>query len=207
MKDPKNRWITFWRRIWANGNPDAVYNKLIISYSEPHRVYHTINRHIVPCLDEFELARHLPRYPNEVEMALWFHDAVYDTRSKNNEERSAQLAYQVSIEAGLPDTFAWRVHDFILMTKYNAISEEVDAQVLVDVDLSILGRPVVEFDEYERNIRKEYSWVPEEQFKTGRTAILQEFLNRPNIYFTDFFRKKYKTQARRNLERSLAKLK
>jgi len=75
---------------------------------------------------------------------------------------------------------------------------------LIDIDLSILGKSQREFEEYEKNIREEYSWVPEEQFRAGRQVVLQRFLERDSIYSTDFFRKKYENQAIRNIENSLA---
>jgi predicted metal-dependent HD superfamily phosphohydrolase len=166
--------------------------------------------HIEQCLIEFEQARHLVEHPNEVEMAIWYHDAIYDPESEQNEEKSAQLAQKVAKEIGLPDIFGRRVHDLVLVTKHEKIPEGIDAKVLVDIDLSIFGRSEEEFDKYERNIRKEYQWCSDEEFKAGRADILQKFLNRqtrPAVYLTDFFREKYETQARKNLERSLAKLK
>jgi predicted metal-dependent HD superfamily phosphohydrolase len=94
----------------------------------------------------------------------------------------------------------------ILATKKHDASLERDAPLMVDVDLSILGRPTQRFDEYEDQIRQEYSWVCPEQFAAGRSAVLQSFLARPAIYCTEFFRNKYERQARDNLKRSLSKL-
>lgn len=189
--------------LWV---PNDYYNKLISLYTEPYRAYHNLS-HIAHCLDEFKEVRNLPEHPNEVEIAIWFHDAIYNPISKDNEEKSSQLAYQFLKEMEFPDSFRKKVYDLILTTKHTTIPKDIDSQVLVDIDLSILGRPIEEFDKYEKNIRKEYNFVPDAQFKTGRRAILQEFLNRLTIYSTDFFRQKYEGQARKNLERSLIQLK
>jgi predicted metal-dependent HD superfamily phosphohydrolase len=78
--------------------------------------------------------------------------------------------------------------------------------VLVDVDLSILGATQSRFDEYERQVREEYGWVPEPIYRRKRREILESFLGRPAIYNTARFIGRYEQQARANLARSLARL-
>lgn len=194
-----------WRRIGARGDAAPVFARLTALYSQPHRAYHNL-RHIADCLKEFEAARALCERADEVELALWFHDAIYDPRAKENEEQSARLAREVIQGAALPAEFGDHVEALILATKHNAPPRENDARLIVDIDLAILGQDEARFDEYETAIRKEYDWVPEAQFKTGRSAILRSFLVRPRIYSTDFFRDMYEARARRNLDRSLRRL-
>jgi len=157
-------------------------------------------------LNEFQQIKHLSQSPKAIEMALWYHDVIYDTKAKDNEEKSAELAYQDCLDASLPKLFAEEVYDLILTTKHNVVPTQNDSQLLVDIDLSILGNPVSEFDKYERNIRAEYNWVPKNQFMTERKKVLQQFLNRDSIFLTDFFKKKYEKQARKNLSRSISNL-
>ena len=88
------------------------------------------------------------------------------------------------------------------MAKHHRASTP-DEALLVDVDLAIRGRPEARFDLYERQIREEYAWVPEDVFRQKRGEILRGFLGRPSIYQTEAFRAKYEAQARRNLARSL----
>ena len=204
----KPRWLELWRMIKAQGDPISVYKDLIACYSEPHRFYHTLD-HIAFCLDDFQRARHKAVNLDAVEMAIWFHDAVYDTKAKDNEEKSAQLALAVAKKALLPDEFGRQVANLILATKHDVVPEDADTQLIVDIDLSILGESSKRFDEYEQKIRKEYEWVSEEKFVAERLVILQSFLppQRPNVYLTSFFQKKYEAKARENLERSIAKLK
>jgi predicted metal-dependent HD superfamily phosphohydrolase len=192
----------FWKRIGAQGDPSPVYARLVASYSEPHRAYHNLT-HIRNCLEEFEKARHLAAVPDSIEMAIWFHDAVYNPRAKDNEERSAELALSVAREAKLPAAFSQRVADLILATRHAAPPPDPDAALLVDVDLSILGQPSERFDDYERQIRQEYDWVEAAAFAAGRGAILKSFLERAAIFSTPFFRDKYERQARENLKRSI----
>ena len=171
---------------------------LVRRYAEPHRAYHTM-QHIEECLAEFERARHLAADPAAVELALWYHDAVYNPLASDNEERSAKLAIE-----GLTDTtFARRVEDLILATKHRVEPTDPDAQLLADIDLSILGQRWERFAEYETQIRKEYAMVPEPIFKVKRAEILRSFLDRARIYSTPFFRDRLEVQARANLKRTL----
>lgn len=204
MDDPiRRRWRALWERLGAHADPP--FEDLASRYAEPHRAYHTLD-HIAHCLDEFEAARTLAREPSAVELALWYHDAVYDPRAKDNEEKSAALAVDVVRGSGHPDALGRRVAEMILASTHRAASDDPDTRLFTDIDLSILGRPEAVFDEYERQVRREYAWVPEPMFRAGRSAILSSFLERPSLYLTDFFRGKCEKAARANLERSIARL-
>ena len=198
------RWVALWREL---GKPAsrAVFNELLAHYAEPRRAYHTIE-HVRDCLAQLDAVQHLSKRPAELELAIWFHDAVYDTHRSDNEECSAQWACQHILEQGLPEDVAARVRDLILATKHDALFSDPEVALLVDIDLASLGCPVDEFDRQEPRIRQEYDWVPETAFREGRAKILQRFLERDSIYQTDYFRERYEHQARLNLERSLASL-
>lgn len=201
----EQRWTAMFQRLGAQGDASDVYNDLVARYSEPHRTYHTF-QHIRHCLDELEQVRHLAENSDAVDLALWYHDAIYDTKVKDSEERSAALAVEMVRNASLTDNLGQSVSNLIMATKHSATPTDPDVQLLVDIDLSILGQAEERFDEYELQVRKEYEWVPEDAFVAGRSAILKSFLARSNIYATQFFRDKYETQARRNIARSLARL-
>ena len=110
------------------------------------------------------------------------------------------------MRAGVPQTASTRIHGLIIATKHNVIPDTADARVIVDVDLSILGAPMERFDEYERQVRQEYSWVPGWLFRRKRREILTGFLSRPHIYNTEYFIATLEAQARANLERSVKAL-
>ena len=99
-----------------------------------------------------------------------------------------------------------RIERMILATKHDAIPEDGDARLLVDIDLAILGSAPGRFDAYERQIREEYAWVPEADFRAGRARLLRSLLDRPRIYATDWFHDRLEEKARANLERSLRAL-
>ena len=187
---------------------EVIFLELCRKYSERNRFYH-IPYHLLHCLNELDSAKPLIQNATEVEFALWFHDAIYDTKAKDNEEKAAELAYKSCKQLQLPENFANNVSKLVLATKHNFIPEDLESKFIIDIDLSIFGQEEKIFDEYERNIRKEYEWVEEKTFKTERAKILQRFLDkehRKHIYLTDFFRKKYEEKARNNLKRSIEKL-
>ncbi len=202
MADRK-RWNDLWQALGAEPQNPILFDQLRSRYAEPHRVYHTLD-HIQDCLQQFDAARFLAGRPAEVEVAIWFHDAIYDPRKPDNEERSAWWAERALSEAGVPPLTPQRVRDLIVVTDHNILPDGRDASLLVDIDLSILGRAPADFDEYERKIRGEYAWLPVEAYREGRAAILRRFLARKPIYQTGHFYRLFEEQARRNLERSLA---
>src|SRR5690348_17112290 len=131
------RWIQLWRRVAPKGDPLPVYRDLVSLYSQPHRHYHNLS-HITECLAELDSVHDLARQPDAVELALWFHDAVYETRSQDNEEKSAELARRRIADAGGTADLCNSVADLVLSTKAHDSSLHPDAPLLVDVDLSIL---------------------------------------------------------------------
>ncbi|MEN6307304.1 MAG: N-methyl-D-aspartate receptor NMDAR2C subunit [Anaerohalosphaeraceae bacterium] len=201
----KNRFLKLWSLIGAKSSTDAAFELLVNTYTQPHRFYHNLD-HIRACLDIFEPIRSMASNPDSVEFALWYHDVVYDVRGSQNEEQSALIAYNTCMEAGLPDAMAREIQHLILTTKHTGQPQTRDQEWIADIDLAILGSPADEFNRYEANIRKEYAHVPEDQFRLGRTAILKAFLDKPAIYFTDYFIQKYQQPAAVNLQRSIARL-
>ncbi|MGI0485845.1 hypothetical protein ACN4EK_10435 [Pantanalinema rosaneae CENA516] len=148
----------------------------------------------------------MAKHPGEVEVALWFHDAVYDVKSQDNELQSALWAKQALLKCGISDEVAERIYALVLATDHSLPPRSADAQLLVDIDLSILGASPERFEQYEVQVRQEYEWVPRSQYSDKRQAILQGFLNRPFIFSTEQFRNQFESQARENLQRSILRL-
>lgn len=197
------KWQAAWRELGVPSSDDTVYQQLVDRYGEPHRKYHTM-QHLSECFTHFETLRSVAQYPAEIAVALWFHDVIYDPRESDNEERSAEWARACAQAAGVSEESAGRIHDLVMATKHDAIPVGRDAEVIVDVDLAILGAPETRFDEYEEQVREEYAWVPEETFGAGRWKVLQQFAGRESIYQTECFRDSRERQARENIARSLA---
>jgi predicted metal-dependent HD superfamily phosphohydrolase len=179
--------------------------KLISAYEEPQRKYHTL-QHLSECLSLLSRNLHLAMEPGEVEMALWFHDAIYNVRAHDNEIRSADWAGDELSRAGVEAERIERVRGLVLATRHSALPEGHDQMLLVDIDLSILGACRARFDEYESQVREEYAWVPESLFRRKRAEVLAKFLARQPLYNTPQLREALERQARENLAYSLKHL-
>lgn len=194
-----------WQRLGLAGDGRVVGDQILAGYGEPGRAYHN-SQHLAACLAELDVARDLFEAPDIVELALWFHDLIYDPRRHDNEERSAATAQDCLRGAGAKPEVIARVTRLILATKHTAPPAESEAQLLVDIDLSVLGQPPAAYAHYEEHIREEYAWVSRPDYIKGRGAVLNSFLNREVIYCTGRFRAKYEAQARENLKWALSRL-
>ena len=179
---------------------DAVLTR----YAEPHRSYHTL-RHLDECFERLERVRTKAQHLGELDLALWYHDAVYDPRASDNEARSADLAVSAMARAGLLAVARDRVRALIMATWHDALPLTGDAALLVDVDLGILAAEPKRFDEYEGEIRAEYAWVPGPIFRNKRRAVLRGFTERSRIYSSGAFDDD-EPRAQVNLARSIARL-
>lgn len=188
----------------------ATIDRLTALYTAPDRHYHSI-RHIEDLLRLADAHGDLLHDRDAVAAAIWFHDAILDTRRKDNEERSASLAADWLGPTVAPDRLA-AIEAMILATASHVVPTDLDADVrgdvaaMLDMDLSILGAAPDAFDAYEAQVRREYDWVPEDAWRGGRAAVLKGFLDRPAIFRTKRFHALYETQARANISRSLERL-
>lgn len=201
----QSSWKRWWIGIGAQSDGAALMQRLLAAYKEPQRKYHTL-QHLAECLDLLARHRHVAVEPAEIEAALWFHDAVYDVTAHDNEARSAAWAVEELSAAGVSAERVEHVRAHILATRHAALPKSQDQQLLVDIDLAILGASRARFEEYEVQVRAEYAWVPEPIFRQRRSEILAEFLAREPIYNTASLRKILEHQARENLAYSLQQL-
>jgi predicted metal-dependent HD superfamily phosphohydrolase len=189
---------------------EPVLAELICAYTAAGRHYHDL-RHIEALLGLADACANLIADHEALEAAIWFHDAIYDTRCHDNEERSAALAVARLAGATDDDRIA-RLAAMIRATAGHAVPDFADAAarrdcaLFLDMDLTILGSPPAEFDAYEAAVRREYDWVLDPHWKLGRRAVLAQFLERPAIYATRHFRASHEAAARRNLARAIARL-
>jgi predicted metal-dependent HD superfamily phosphohydrolase len=202
-----DQWRSTWMDLGVSVTPavSREFAALMARYGEPHRKYHTA-RHLDECFEKLAELRNLTEHPAEVELAIWFHDAIHEPGSADNEARSADLAVSKAAAAGVAAECTERVRSLIMATKHTEAPCGIDAEVLVDVDLAILGAGQERFEEYEEQVRAEYSWLPDSLFTRERKKILREFLARPSIFSTSVFRARYESQARANIERSMDRL-
>ena len=200
-----------WDAAWSalgRPAPSGLQVELMNAWAEPHRHYHD-QRHLRECLALWaRWCGHGDR-AGEVGIALWFHDAIYDPQAGSNELNSAAWAARSLIRAGLASETAQRVHDLVMATQHDApaaLSSGADAQLLVDIDLSILGSPPERFERYDQDVRKEYAWVPGFRYRDQRAQVLQGFLDRPRLYHGAAAVALLEGQARINLAAALSRL-
>ncbi len=185
--------------------PAELLEPLASRYAEPHRRYHTW-AHVLACLEaRGQITRAaLP----EVDLALLFHDAVYDPLATDNEARSAQLLVDEGRRAWLHEDLLHRARELVLATAHGdeGPTDSEEACIVVDADLSILGAEPGTFQTYEQQVRHEYACVDDARWATGRAGVLRQFLARPAICATRRGQRLWEASARRNLEESLRRL-
>jgi predicted metal-dependent HD superfamily phosphohydrolase len=199
-------WINLLTSLGADSAATTTaFNDLVARYTEPHRIYHNLQhvRHVLGLVQEYGD----PSTDRAtVELAVWFHDVIYDPHASDNEERSADHAEQEVGRLGVQGAESLR--PLILATKTHVCPPgDMDCKLLIDADLAILGSPPEEYDRYAVAIGMEYAWVPEADYSRGRGEALRGFLQRERIYSLPAFHDRFEGQARRNLARELAGLK
>ncbi len=201
----------------ANTKEDAeeanweLVKQLEQMYDKPERHYHNLE-HYRYVLGLFESIKNKLLYPVSVDIALSFHDAIYDPKEAPgvNETRSAYFMLESLSGIIEPQTLMF-AEKIILATAHSCGKEQLDVDsdtaYALDCDLAILGDSPDKYLEYEQAIRKEYSFCDFETYRQGRIEFLENLLSRPKIFYTELFQSTREKQARRNIENEIIKLK
>ncbi|WP_433242232.1 HD domain-containing protein [Streptosporangium sp. CA-135522] len=170
-----------WRSL-TGPEAESLGRELIARYGEPHRRYHTTD-HLEAVLNHVDTLAGSAADPDLVRLAAWFHDAVYDPRRGDNEERSARLAERALPEMGLSADAVATVARLVRLTlTHDPAPDDADGAVLCDADLAILAAPPEVYAAYAAAVRQEYSFVPDDAFRRGREAVLRSLLDLPVIF-------------------------
>lgn len=187
--------IPFWTRLMLPS--ETWWNKILLNYSSHNRYYHTLEH-----LDELlsysqKLNLNLFEY-QVVILSIFFHDYVYDPQSAMNEEDSATEFLAFAEEVSLHPDISAAVQKFIIATK-NHSNENNDPllTLFLDLDLSILAASPDRFMRYEKEIRKEFLFVPDELYTQERAKIMKKFQPMP---FKSEWGKQLESQAQENLK-------
>lgn len=179
-----------------------TFTQIVSAYSTPNRYYHNLEHihHVLEVIQTLK-SQNEDLETTTVQLAAWFHDIVYDSKAKDNEEKSAEYAVEFLLSLSIPSNVIKNVKRLILTTQHHqTLTDDFDAQVLLDADLAILGSSATDYDRYTQSIRQEYIWVPEAKYFAARKKILENFLQRDNIYFTNLMQQTKDKIARTNLE-------
>lgn len=175
----------------------AIHTRLIDSYSEPQRYYHTLV-HIEHCLSLFDKISHKLQNAAAVELALWFHDVVYQPGAIDNEQLSADL-FMTTTNGVFEDTFRNTVYQLIMATIYDGSEvKDSDSKYLMDIDLSSFGRPWAEFIRDSDNLRLEMEGFSDHDYYQRQVRLQERLFGQPRFFKSDYFYSKYEAQARQN---------
>jgi predicted metal-dependent HD superfamily phosphohydrolase len=201
-------WLKHAKGVGVERPSMPLLSQLVTAWSELHRHYHSL-RHLQECLQLLEHWGKNVTAKHEVGMALWFHDAVYDPEREDNEDKSARWAIEALKTIGVADDSVRRIAKLIRATKHpspgaKSRTARIDGlELMLDIDMAILGSDRARFEEYERQVRREYAHVPDESFARSRSDFIEAMLGNDVIYRTENARSELEVRARENLLRSL----
>ena len=196
------RFAAAWRAVGANYDNASAW--LADRYTEHHRAYHDAE-HIAECLAWFDRVRDLAERPAELQVALFFHDAIYEPLASDNEARSAEELGRLARAVGVPTEAVERIAGLIESTATHEATS-VDAALLSDIDLAILGLSPARYARYEREVQREYAALDETSYRVGRARVLRGFLERVEISRTPRLAARLEAQARDNSSSALSAL-
>ncbi|UUV21286.1 HD domain-containing protein [Paenimyroides aestuarii] len=184
---------------------EEYWSEILKQYSSTKRYYHNLH-HLDFMINELEGVKSEFQDWNAMCFSIFYHDIIYKSTAKNNEEKSAEIAKNRLQKISVPIDKIDTIYNQILATKKHLFSNDKDTNYLLDADLAILGKSWTDYEVYIKNIRKEYAAYPDFIYKPGRKNVLKHFLAFKTIYKTDFFYNKYELQARENMQRELKQL-
>jgi predicted metal-dependent HD superfamily phosphohydrolase len=199
--------ISSYSRLYELDRVDPVFELLVTAYTQPDRHYHNLHHieHLLTILAPFNQGK--LRDPMAVFLAIWFHDFVYDPQLVDNEIQSAKAARELLTNLGGSIDLIGHVEQLILATQgHRASPEDFDKCVFLDADLAILGADPIAYQVYARSIRLEYSWVSDAAYRAGRIQVLESFLQRDRLYYTDLLFNELESLARHNIHQEIANL-
>lgn len=200
VESMQKSWVRVLERYGvAPADAYPAFDVLVAAYTAPERYYHNLE-HLTEMFRVIDRLAATVEDPHALHLAVWFHDAVYDSRAKDNEQRSGELAVDLLGPIGVPASAIERVVRMIWATAHAADPPaDRDTRALLDADLVILGASPERYARYAADIRKEYAWVPEPEYRAGRAAVLNRFLALPRIYHAEPLFAEGEERARVNL--------
>ncbi|HET6241861.1 MAG TPA: DUF4031 domain-containing protein [Arthrobacter sp.] len=183
---------------------DALFLDLLDRWGEDHRRYHG-RTHLLAVLEALDLLTEPARPPRTVLLAAWFHDAVYRGIAGQDEEESARLAEDRLQNAGLPNEEVDEVARLVRLTADHRPEPGDSAGALLsDADLSVLGGEPQAYGRYLAAIREDFAHIGDDDFATGRAAVVRQLLQLEPLFHTERARGLWTDSAHRNLQGELA---
>ncbi len=180
------------------------WHVLATSYGRRNRYYHNLS-HIDALVQLLEPLRKQITDYTTVLLAVFYHDAVYNTLRQDNEAKSAALAAAHLRQLNVPQSNADTCCNYILATRLHELHADNDCNLFMDADLAVLGAAPVVYEQYAACIRKEYKWYPDIVYNKGRKQVLNNLLQQARLYKTSVFADRFEAQARLNIKAELSK--
>lgn len=140
-------------------------------YNSKGRYYHNMNHldDVLCCLEDYNKSNLF----NETEyqilvMTAIYHDIIYNPKAKDNEEKSAQFINDCSCSEDIKR----QVYNLILFTKYQRAPKNDLEEIFMSCDMNVFDKSFTEQLQFEKNIQKEYSWVPLDVYVKNRIKVL-----------------------------------
>lgn len=206
ISDLEQRWQQCWqdvdllqKNLDRQNQIEQIFKLLVTAYTRPDRHYHNLTHihHFLTTLDSFATTL---ENPIAVSLAAWFHDFVYDPHALDNEFQSAKAAGELLLNLGGNPELICRVQELIMATQgHEVMGDDLDRSIFLDADLAILGADPERYQAYSEGIRREYSWVSDAGYQVGRIRVLENFLQRDRIYYTEQLFDRLESIARTNM--------
>lgn len=196
----RGRFVGLVTRLGARSDGGPIAERLLAAWNEPQRFYHDVE-HLAECLATVDEALEAGANHDLAELALWYHDAVYDPRGKDNEGKSARSLETDGAVLGLPTELTLRGANLVRATAHGSAGPSDDplAALVCDIDLAILGRDAMRFLEFEDSVRMEYAHVGSLAFAIARGRFLASLMDLPRIYASQWAHERFEDAARRNI--------
>lgn len=200
--NPKPRFEALWARncVGQAGGADVgskIADSLLSFYAESERFYHTFH-HIEFCLGLLDQVKGQSADADSIELAIWFHDAVYNFPLVENEKLSAEYFMEVS-EGYLSKEQRQKIYGLVIVTDHKTKPTDTDQKILVDIDLSSFGLPWQRFIDDGENVRRELSYLNEDDFYRQQIGFMKQLTAAENFYKTPWFQDQFEATARANI--------
>lgn len=165
-------------------------DSLLQTYMEEQRHYHTI-LHIYSMLICLEKNKNLIKDQTAVQLAIFFHDWVYDPKAHDNEVQSVKVFQAFADELNLGEPLRSHVSHYIEATITHSLTAEdeddQDLRFFLDFDLEVLGRSPSDYALYASQIRQEYGHFADAEYASGRVGVLESFWGARDYSFRTAF--------------------
>ena len=197
-----------WTRSCAALGVEVAYAQqlwphLVEAYGEAQRHYHTLD-HIAAVMADAVRLRDRFAHPDRAQLVLFFHDIVYDPARRDNEARSADKL-ETWLGRRLDAATLAACRRAIEATASHAAQGNPDIDLLLDIDMAILGAAPEAYRRYAEGVAREYLPVYGfDAYAAGRVRLfLEPTLARGPVFLTESFAGR-EGQARANMTEELA---